>query len=321
MADNTHHSMTDPSPDPAADELKHVEAKAAILLVLIGVLVCAFVLYVMYARGVFEPTQKLVLETDNSEGVIPGMDMSFAGFPIGRVRLVDLGADGKVHIVIDVSKEDAKWLRTSSVFTLERSVVGETRIRAFSGVLDDPALPDNSIRPVLRGDVTAEIPGLVATARSLLNNLENLTADGSAMSGSLDNIQAMTGRLSGKYGLLSGALGDDEASKFVQTLQRLDTLLAKTDQRLYGKKGMVDDAQAAVVELQGVLQDARGTLKKVDAVLVEAQAVGSNARVATEDLGALRGEVDASLRKVNRLVDEINRKWPFGQPKQEIKLP
>jgi len=307
--------------EPIQDEPAHVETKAMILLAVVAALIIGFVVYVMYARGVFEPTQKLVLETDNSEGVIPGMDMSFAGFPIGRVRLVDLGADGKVHIVIDVSKEDAKWLRTSSVFTLERSVVGETRIRAFSGVLDDPALPDNAIRPVLRGDVTAEIPGLVATARSLLNNLENLTADGSAMSGSLENIQAMTGRLSGKYGLLSGALGDDEASKFVQTLQRLDTLLAKTDQRLYGKKGMVDDAQAAVVELQGVLQDARGTLKKVDAVLVEAQAVGSNARVATEDLGALRGEVDASLRKVNRLVDEINRKWPFGQTKQEIKLP
>lgn len=307
--------------DTLQDEPAHVETKAMILLAVVAALIIGFVVYVMYARGVFEPTQKLVLETDNSEGVIPGMDMTFAGFPIGRVRLVDLGADGKVHIVIDVSKGDAKWLRTSSVFTLERSVVGETRIRAFSGVLDDPPLPDNSVRPVLRGDVTAEIPGLVATARSLLNNLENLTADGSAMSGSLENIQAMTGRLSGKYGLLSGALGDDEASKFVQTLQRLDTLLAKTDQRLYGKKGMVDDAQAAVVELQGVLQDARGTLKKVDAVLVEAQAVGSNARVATEDLGALRGEVDASLRKVNRLVDEINRKWPFGQPKQEIKLP
>jgi len=307
--------------EPLQDEPAHVETKAMILLAVVAALIIGFVVYVMYARGVFEPTQRLVLETDNSEGVIPGMDMSFAGFPIGRVRLVDLGADGKVHIVIDVSKQDAKWLRTSSVFTLERSVVGETRIRAFSGVLDDPPLPDNALRPVLRGDVTAEIPGLVATARSLLNNLENLTADGSAMSGSLENIQAMTGRLSGKYGLLSGALGDDEASKFVQTLQRLDTLLAKTDQRLYGKKGMVDDAQAAVVELQGVLQDARGTLKKVDAVLVEAQAVGANARVATDDLGALRGEVDASLRKVNRLVDEVNRKWPFGQKKQEIKLP
>lgn len=307
--------------DNTPDEPANVERKAMILLVVVAALIVAFILYVMYARGVFEPTQKLILETDNSEGVIPGMDMSFAGFPIGRVRLVDLAKDGKVNIVIDVSKDDAKWLRTSSVFTLERSVVGETRIRAFTGLLEDPPLPDGAVRPVLRGDVTAEIPGLVATARSVLNNLDNLTSEGSAISGSLENIQTVTGRLSGKYGLLGGALGDDEAAKFVQTLQRVDALLAKTDQRLYGKKGMVEDAQAAVVELQGVLQDARATLKRVDAVLVEAQAVGANARVATEDLGAMRGEVDASLRKVNRLVDEVNRKWPFGRASQEIKLP
>ena len=313
--------MTDTTPVDETNEPAHVETKAMILLAVVAALILAFVLYVMYARGVFEATQKLVLTTENSEGVIPGMDMTFAGFPIGRVRLVELARDGKVQVVVDVSKSDAKWLRASSVFTLERSVVGETRLRAFTGVLDDAPLPDGAVRPVLRGDVTAEIPGLVATARSLLNNLESMTAEGGSVAGSLDNMQTLTGRLSGKYGLLSGALGDEEAKKFVGTLQRLDTLLAKTDQRLYGRKGVVDDAQAAVVELQGVLQDARGTLKRVDAVLVEAQAVGANARVATEDLGALRGEVDASLRKVNRLVDQVNRKWPFAGKNEEIKLP
>ena len=69
-----------------------------------------------------------------------------------------------------------------------------------------------------------------------------------------------------------------------------------------------------------MLKDASATLKKVDAVLVEAQAVAANAKVATNDLGALRAEVDASLRKVTRLVDEINRKWPFAK-KTELKLP
>lgn len=309
--------MTDPLPDEPA----HVETKAIILLALLGALIVAFVLYVMYARGVFEPTQRLVLTTENSEGVIPGMDLSFAGFPIGRVRLVALGPDGKVQIVVDVSKSDARWLRASSVFTLERSVVGETRLRAYTGMLDDAALPAGAVRPVLRGDVTTEIPGLVASTRALLDNLGNLTAEGSSMANSLANLQTLSGRLSGKYGLLSGALGELEAGKFVQTLQRVDGLLAKTDQRLYGKQGVVDDAQAAIGELKGVLQDARATLTKVDAVLLEAQAVGQNARLASDDLGALRGEVDASLRKVNRLVDQVNRTWPFGAQPEEIKLP
>ena len=313
--------MAEPTAANPPDEPKHVEAKAVILLIVIGALIAAFFLYVMYARGVFEPTQQLVLVTDNSEGVIPGMDMSFAGFPIGRVRQVELGKDGKVNIVVDIPRTDAKWLRTTSVFTLESSVVGQTRLRAYSGILTDPPLPDKAQRPVLRGDAAAEIPRLLATARTLLENLQNMTQEGSAVANTLTNVEAFSGRLAGKYGVLGTALGgDEEAQKLLQTLQRVDSLLAKADQRVFGKNGVMDDTQAAVRQLNGVLSDARVTLQKVDAVLVEAQAVGANARVATQDLGRLRGEVDASLRKVNRLVDEINRKWPFKRD-EEIKLP
>ena len=307
--------------DTSPDEPKHVEAKALFLLVLIGALIAAFFLYVMYARGVFEKTQQLVLVADDSSGVIPGMDMTFAGFPIGRVRQVELGRDGKVNILVDIAQNDAKWLRTTSVFTLESSVVGETRLRAFTGILTDPPLPDHAQRPVLRGDAAAEIPRLLATARTLLENLETMTRADSHIGNTLANVDALSGRLTGRYGVLGTALGGDaEAEKLLQTLHRVDSLLAKTDQRVFGKKGVMDDAQSAIRELNGLLADARGTLQKADGVLAEAQAVAKNAHAATDDLGRLRGEVDASLRKVNRLVDEINRKWPFKHD-TEIKLP
>jgi phospholipid/cholesterol/gamma-HCH transport system substrate-binding protein len=61
-------------------------------------------------------------------------------------------------------------------------------------------------------------------------------------------------------------------------------------------------------------------LKKVDAVLLQAQAVGSNVKDATDDLSSLRAEVESSLRKVDSLVGEINRKWPFARD-TDIKLP
>jgi phospholipid/cholesterol/gamma-HCH transport system substrate-binding protein len=53
---------------------------------------------------------------------------------------------------------------------------------------------------------------------------------------------------------------------------------------------------------------------------VQAEAVGANVRVASSDLGALRSEVEASLRKVSQLADEINRKWPFARD-TELRLP
>ncbi|HEU4850834.1 MAG TPA: MlaD family protein [Telluria sp.] len=313
--------MQQPQNEVAPEPVANVEAKAIILLVLMAALIGIFLLYIAYARGVFQATQRLVLKSDDSEGVVVGMDMTFSGFPIGRVQQVELGKDGKARILVDVPVEDAHWLRTSSIFTLERGMVGDTKIKAFSGILTDPPLPDNAEREVLRGDTAAEIPRLVASARTLLENLVAMTQEGSSINASLANIETATGRLGGKYGILGGALGSDaEARKLVETIERLNALLAKTDQRIYGDAGLMNDMQASVRQLNVVLKDASNTLKKADAVLVEAQAVGSNVRVATKDLGALRAEVDASLRKVTQLVDEINRKWPFAREK-EIKLP
>ena len=316
-----------PTPPPAA-AVAHVEFKAIRLLVLVTTVICGFLLYVMLARGVFEETQQLVLVADDSEGVLVGMDLTFSGFPIGRVRRIDLALDGKVRMIIDVPLKDAPWLRTSSIFTMERSMVGETRLRAFSGILSDPPLPTNAERTVLRGDTNAEIPRIVAGARTLLENLENMTGPESNINTSLGHLKTVSERLTGRYGLLSGVMGsEDNAKKIIATLDHTNALLAKADQRIFGAKGVMDSTQAAVDgsqvairELTGVLTDARASLKKVDAVLAEAQAVGANARIASTDLGALRFEVEISLRKVTQLVDEVNRKWPFARD-TEIKLP
>ena len=66
--------------------------------------------------------------------------------------------------------------------------------------------------------------------------------------------------------------------------------------------------------------ETRASLKKMDAVLVEAQGIGANVRGATADLGALRGDVEANLRKIEGLINEINRKWPFAR-ETEVKVP
>ncbi len=82
----------------------------------------------------------------------------------------------------------------------------------------------------------------------------------------------------------------------------------------------MDETQRAVQQLNTLLGDARDSLKRVDGVLAEVQKIGSNARSATDDVATLRAEVDASLRKVGGLIDEINRKWPFKRD-TELKLP
>jgi len=299
----------------------NIEFKALVLVILMVVIVSASLAYVMYARGVFESTQQIVLIADDSEGVIVGMDLTFSGFPIGRVRRIELSDDGKARIVVDVARKDAKWIRTSSVFTMERSLVGVTRLRVFSGVLTDPPLPDGAIRTVLLGDATAEIPHLVDTMRSLLGNLENMTKSDSSLRASLDNVQAVTQNLRGPYGGLGVVLGGDgNAQKVITVLDHINTLLAKIDSRVFGVDGVMDESQAAITQVNELLSGIRTSLKSVDVVLAQAQVIGSNVEVASVDLVVLREQVEASLRKVEHLVNEIDRKWPFPRD-TELKLP
>ncbi len=317
-----------PTPKPVAN----IEVKAVLLLLLMLALICGTVFYVLYARGAFERTQELVLLSDDSEGVIIGMDMTFSGFPIGRVRRVELAEKGNVRIIIDVPSKDARWLRTSSVFTMESGLVGNTKIRAYSGVLTDPPLPDNSERTLLRGDTAAEIPKMVALVKDLTQNLVKMTAEESSLSQSLANVQAVTDTLKAPGGGMKMLAGDDVklaqlSKQLTTTLDRTNTLLlkvdgitAKADKQVFGEKGLVSDTQLTVQQVTATLADARASLQKLDAVLLEAKDAASNAKVATADLDTLRAEVESSLRKVDQLVGEINRKWPFARDVQ-IKLP
>ena len=308
--------------------IQHLELKAALLLVFAVLLVAGSAFYLMYARGVFEPTQTLVLVTDDSEGVVVGMDMTFSGFPIGRVRRVELAPTGAVRIVIDVARKDAHWLRTTSVFTLVRGLVGGTSIRAFTGILSDPQLPDGAERPALRGDATAELPRVLASAKDLLDNLGAITAQDAALRTSLASLQDVTAKLNGPRGALGVVFGNDaDAAKLIAALDRtnallarVDSLAAKADTQVFGPAGVMREAHATVTQLNSLLAETRTSLKSVDAVLAEAQGIAANVRGASGDLGSLRGEVEANLHKVEGMINELNRKWPFAR-ETEVKLP
>jgi phospholipid/cholesterol/gamma-HCH transport system substrate-binding protein len=320
--------MADADRDTAPQPIANVGFKAGLLLAALVLLVAASVVFLLYARGVFEPTQRLTLVADDSEGVVIGMDLTFAGFPIGRVHAVELADDGKARVHIDVPRKDARWLKQSSVFTLVRSLVGGTALRAYSGILTDPPLADGAVRTVLRGDSTEEIPKLVAAAKELLVNLTTLTAENSELAQTLANLNAASARLNGQRGVLGMLFGNErDAQRVVTTLERtnallarLDGLTAKADTQLFGERGVLPEVREAVVQLRGLLNETGASLKKVDAILADAQTIAGNAKDATQDLGSLRTEVETNLRKIEQMVNELNRKWPFAR-EVEIKLP
>lgn len=302
--------------------------RARFLLALMGLLLLFFVFVLMYARGVFEATQRLTLVTDDAEGVTVGMSLTFSGFPIGRVRRISLAQNGDVHIQIDVPKRDAQWLREISVFTLERSLIGGTKLRAYTGLMDSPPLPDGAVRPVLRGDALADLPRVVNTVRELLEQIKSLTAPDAALAASLHELHGLLVRIQGPGGLLQAVLGEADRQRVTDflaasrvtlssadgVLRRAEALVQHADQRLLAPQGMVEDAQNAVREMHGLLVDLRRSLQRIDAVVDDAHGLVRNARAASEDLDLLRSDVEVTLQRVDALLQDVQRRWPFARP-------
>jgi phospholipid/cholesterol/gamma-HCH transport system substrate-binding protein len=315
--------------------IKNLEFKVGLLLGLTALITLVFVGYVLHARGIFEPSHSITLTADNADGVSVGMPVTFSGFPIGQVQRMTLTDTGQVHLRIDIPEKNQRWLRTSSVFTLEKPLVGAAKIKAFSANLKDPPLPADAERELFTGDTAQEIPILVARLKGILENVEAMTQAGSSINQTLASISTLTQRMTSDYGVMEGVLGSAEnARKVVDSIDRANTLLkslnvvslkvdstlTKTDQRLFGQEGIMDSVQRSLNQVDGILGDARTSLKKADAILANAQAISADVKGATSDIASLRAEVDDSLSKVNHLINEVNRKWPFAR-NVEIKLP
>jgi len=322
--------------------IKNLELKVGLLLVFTLLLVIGIVTYGLYARGAFSPTRSLVLTAPEAFDVTVGMPMTFRGFPIGAVKRMDLTADGEVRIEIAVPEEDAKWLRQNSIFTLEKGLIGAAEIKAHTTDLEDKALQDGAVRSLLTGDATQEIPILISQVKDILANIRLMTGQDALIYRTMSNVETLTGRMAGEYGLLEGVMGSPEkAEQVVKVIQKANTLmanvegislkvdgmLAKADQQVFGADGVMDHTRQSVAQLNRVLGEVRDSLKKADAILASTHtasanvaAITGNVKEATTDMAQLRLEIDDTVRKVNHLINELNKKWPFARD-VEIKTP
>jgi phospholipid/cholesterol/gamma-HCH transport system substrate-binding protein len=290
---------------------------AAASLLLAG----AFLVYLLHARGFFEGTFHLQLAAASADGVAPGVPVVFSGIEIGSVTSLGLNDSGGIVIHAAFLERNAKWLKESSIFTLDKPIVGGAKIRVESPDLNAPALPDNSTVLLLTSDVSKEIPVLVERVKAILANVEHMTRKDGEINATLANVKTLTGRMTGEYGMLEGLLGSPEKARAVTDsldktralITKLDNMTAKTDQWLYAQDGVAE-------QVRQMLNDAQASLKKADALMANAVDISADVKEGTQDIASLRAEIDDAVRKASSLVNEINKKWPFAR-EPEVKLP
>ena len=110
--------------------------KVGILLGLSIIVAAAFIVYVLFARGVFENTQSLDLITDNAEGVSVGSDLSFAGFPIPLPKVNLVGNNCQTVAPVNVTMSGIAHLGAPSTFKGTFSIPEFTGCQGFENALN-----------------------------------------------------------------------------------------------------------------------------------------------------------------------------------------
>lgn len=290
-------------------------------------LAAAFIVYLLYARGFFEDIFHLQLAAASADGVAPGVPVVFSGIEIGRVTALGLNDQGGIIIRTEFLSRNAKWLKENSTFTLDKPIVGGAKIRVESPDMSAPPLPDNATMLLLSSDISKEIPLLVEQVKAVLTNIEHLTRKDGEINAMLANLNTVSKRMTGDYGMLEGILGSPEKARAVTDsldktralMKKLDGLAGKADQWLFAPDGVANNVDASLAQVRLMLNDAQSSLKKADELMTNAVSISADVKGGTQDIAQLRAEIDDAVRQASELVNEINKKWPFArEPKVEL---
>lgn len=315
--------------------MKYMHLKVGFFALAVLILCTAFLIYFLHGKGAFENRFKFKMAAVNADSVAPGVPITFSGIPIGQITGISLNDEGGIVISAEVSEQHAQWLRDDTSYVLDKPLVGSAHIRINNDTLASPRLKPGTMVLLLSADPGKDITVLLEQVKSLLANLNAMTAKESDINQTLANAKTLTGKMAGPNGVMEGILGTPEKAQVVnQSLKnvqnltakleqisgRVDSLVLKTDQWMYAPGGVSEQAKDSLMQIRSMLNDAQSSLKKADALMKNAVDISANVKEGTQDIGLLRSEIDEAVRKSNELMNQINRILPGGR-QPEVKLP
>ena len=303
---------------------------AAVGLATVTLLVMLAVFVVWLARFSFSQEYDVydVLFTDPVRGLSVGGEVHFNGIRVGEVTDLTLDRETGNQVIARVRLDEGIPVRTDSRAQLEPlGITGVNYIQITSGTPGGPLLIDQ-----FPDGVTAVIQSQPSPIAELLQG------SGTVLSQAVDALNR-----------INRVLSDDNIRSFSATVQSVETVAAELEAR----RAIFDDleqavanANGAILEYQGLVQDARALIQgdgaeaiaHIEQAASEAEAAASDVRAMTGQLqgpvgefadegipqltGAI-GQLEEATATLNELISEVNRsprEFIQRAPSQEMEI-
>ena len=279
-----------------------IQFKVGLFIIITTLLIISSLCYVAYKKGFFAKEHAFTLSSKSGENLTEGMPVVFSGFKIGRVYSLELNSDGVVMIKIKVPDRHVKWIRSDSIFILEKPLIGSARINISTANLNATPLTNKIIPQVIEAN---DINETVKNIRPIVEKVNKIA----------DNVERITANLSDPRGDLNKILNNarDITQQAGSILKKVDMMASKTDENIFNQDGLLPS-------LRIILKDLIVKLKKLDPAFDNVTKISADAADSTRDLKILRNDLDETVNAINGLVNDIDKLIPLKKEPQ-IKLP
>lgn len=147
------------------------EARVGVFVIL-AIAILVYITLDVSQLGFTRGTYKIYTFMDNAEGVATKTPVQVAGIPVGRVSKVELTADSKARVELEI-KKDVVLGNDVEAEVRVRGVLGDTYIEIFPGKADAGGIPEGGT--VQRVRAPADYQQLVRDLSSLTGDLKEIT--------------------------------------------------------------------------------------------------------------------------------------------------
>jgi phospholipid/cholesterol/gamma-HCH transport system substrate-binding protein len=308
---------------------RRIVLSVGIFIIISAVLILVSLFYVIEKKGVFEAQSHYKLLAKDAEDIAEGMPILFSGFEIGQVDSLSLYDNGEVLIIISIPQHNTKWVRSNSVFTLDKPLIGKPKITLTSSMtsppLDEKIITRMQIKDGIN-EIITNIQPVISELQNIVRNVNILTASlsdhNASFQTSLVHLEKFSNRLADSPDLLHTMTGNEQsAKKFHEAIITLDlaledlrSLVQNTDQGISEiRSDIISPANANMQELQLIFKDINAKLKAIDQTV---KVIGQS----DKEIAFLKDEMRVWLEEVTELSTRINT-MISDDPKENIELP
>jgi len=322
---------------------KNIEFKVGLFIFASLILFFVFLIGFLVTQNFFMSKVKVVFISESGEGLSKSMPVMYSGFQIAKVYSIELRDDGLVELRAKIPEKYKKWVKPESEAKIQaQGVIGANAIVLSGGLDSKNEIDDGQSYKLKReqaiADLIKKFEPMLDNVRNILVNVDKTTTSVADKRQSIEDLMQGLGDLGGDVSKKQGSVGfltrsdylKNEVKSIMDRLavaqENLIEITNKVDTAVAGVNSRVDETQPAIKHLdEGIVAIKEGaedigklarniddTVTKLQKTVNNANKISTDVSETTTNLKDLRQQTDDILNTSNRVLLNLEEKWPFN---------